>query len=258
MLLNYIDADKLDDTEVLRSIRSIEVADIWLKHCTDIETAVRKILTAQHYHWGVVTDDWFDFNQHLLLLLDTTAAFDVLQALAEKRFHQKLIEAMKHYVHSQRVTFTEVASLTRSNSFIVPFLLLYFAQHDTVRVIRELTALGDNINHTYLGKYALQHFPQCGCGELELLVIVGLGANFEHCKTVVSSYRYREDVLLVAFYYVKFNRAARIIQRAFRRFRKAICTIQREWRHCIANPSRAMCRKRLVSEFAELGVVLLT
>ena len=106
----------------------------------------------------------------------------------------------------------------------------------------------------YLRKYALERVAWASCGHL-VVTLAGFEANINNCKSVVSSYKWRENVLLVAFCYVKFNRAARIIQRAFRRFRKAICTIQREWRNCMADPSRAMCRKRLVAEFAELGEV---
>ena len=251
VLLKYVDIDRLSDAEVLRSICSTQQADLFLKHSSDIKAAVRRILRAHQHQYLVIFDNLLE---HLLFKVDIETAFNLL--------HEHFLPSgatrvglLKQYVHAMQLTSAAVTSILHNNSFIAH--CVRFQRHaDFVGQVMELTTLGDNINQRYFRKYALQNVSmRCVDYKQKIVMIVGLGANFEHCKSVASLYVCHEDVLLVAFCYVKFNRAARIIQRAFRRFRNAICTIQREWRNCIANPSRAMCRKRLVSEFAELGEV---
>jgi hypothetical protein len=121
-----------------------------------------------------------------------------------------------------------------------------------VAVLMQLIALGDSVNrrqsHTPF-HYLLQNFGH----RLESQpLVVALGASSAHIKSVHGLLPTREYGYL-AFLYVTYNRAARVIQRRVRLRRAAALKIQRAWRPCITNPKHPACRRRLLAEFNALS-----
>jgi hypothetical protein len=126
--------------------------------------------------------------------------------------------------------------------------------------LRQLVALGDSINHTFVSevntppKNVLQDIADRVSVSVmpyyEIQMVVALGASVAHCKSVARSFSTRQYAFL-AFAYLTYNRAARVIQRRFKARREAVLKIQSVWRRCISDPSHPICRRRLMREFRE-------
>jgi hypothetical protein len=125
-----------------------------------------------------------------------------------------------------------------------------------VRALLQLVAQGDSVNFRgrrygegdRMERYVLQFITPT---YEKIAIIVALGASADHCRSVRRTYS-TADYGFVAYAYLTYNRAARLIQRRVRARRAAALRIQRVWRRCITDPSHPACRRRLMHEFKGL------